>query len=42
MEDPRPEDPGPNLGPVRVRVYNLNGHPGPGRVPIYYFGPGSV
>ncbi len=28
-EDPRP---------VRVRVYNLNGQPGPGRVPIYYFG----
>ncbi len=33
-EDPRPEDP----GPVRVRVYILNGQPGPGRVPIYYFG----
>ncbi len=33
-EDPRPEDP----GSVRVRVYILNGHPGPGRVPIYYFG----
>ncbi len=30
----RPEDP----GPVRVRVYILNGQPGPGRVPIYYFG----
>ncbi len=28
------EDP----GPVRVRVYILNGQPGPGRVPIYYFG----
>ncbi len=25
-------------GPVRVRVYILNGQPGPGRVPIYYFG----
>ncbi len=37
-EDPRPEDPGPDPGPVRVRVYNLNGQPGPGRVPIYYFG----
>ncbi len=37
-EDPRPEDPGPDLGPVRVRVYILNGQPGPGRVPIYYFG----
>ncbi len=34
MEDPRPEDP----GPVRVRVYILNGQSGPGRVPIYYFG----
>ncbi len=33
-EDPRPEDP----GPVRVRVYILKGQPGPGRVPIYYFG----
>ncbi len=33
-EDPRPEDP----GPVRVRVCILNGQPGPGRVPIYYFG----
>ncbi len=29
-----PEDP----GPVQVRVYILNGQPGPGRVPIYYFG----
>ncbi len=28
------EDP----GPVRVRVYILNGQSGPGRVPIYYFG----
>ncbi len=28
-EDPRP---------IRVRVYILNGQPGPGRVPIYYFG----
>ncbi len=28
------EDP----GHVRVRVYILNGQPGPGRVPIYYFG----
>ncbi len=28
-EDPRP---------IRVRVYILNGHLGPGRVPIYYFG----
>ncbi len=37
-EDPRPEDPGPDLGPVRVRVYNWNGQSGPGRVPIYYFG----
>ncbi len=37
-EDPRPEDPGPDRGPVRVRVYILNGQPGPGRVPIYYFG----
>ncbi len=37
-EDPRPEDPGPDPGPVRVRVYILNGQPGPGRVPIYYFG----
>ncbi len=37
-EDPWPEDPGPDPGPVRVRVYNLNGQPGPGRVPIYYFG----
>ncbi len=37
-EDPRPEDPGPNPGPVRVRVYILKGQPGPGRVPIYYFG----
>ncbi len=25
-------------GPVRVRVYILKGQPGPGRVPIYYFG----
>ncbi|KAL0194646.1 hypothetical protein M9458_008218, partial [Cirrhinus mrigala] len=33
-EDPRPEDP----GPVRVRVYILNGQPVPGRVPIYYLG----
>ncbi len=37
-EDPRPEDPGPDPGPVWVRVYILNGQPGPGRVPIYYFG----
>ncbi len=37
-EDPRPEDPGPDPGPVRVRVYILNGQPGPGRVPIFYFG----
>ncbi len=37
-EDPRPEDPGPDPGPVRVRVYILNGQLGPGRVPIYYFG----
>ncbi len=37
-EDPRPEDPGPDPGPVRVRVYILNGQSGPGRVPIYYFG----
>ncbi len=37
-EDPRPEDPGPDPGPVRVRVYILNGQPGRGRVPIYYFG----
>ncbi len=29
------EDPGPDPGPVRVRVYILNGQPGPGRVPIY-------
>ncbi len=29
---------GPDPGPVRVRVYILNGQPGPGRVPIYYFG----
>ncbi len=36
-EDPRPEDPGPDPGPVRVRVYILNGQLGPGRVPIYYF-----
>ncbi len=28
-----PEDPGPD----RVWVYILNGQPGPGRVPIYYF-----
>ncbi len=28
------EDP----GPVRVRVYILNGQPGPGRVSIHYFG----
>ncbi len=34
MEDPRPED----QGPVRVRVYILNGQPGLGQVPIYYFG----
>ncbi len=35
-EDPKPEDP----GPVRVGVYILKGQPGPGpgRVPIYYFG----
>ncbi len=33
-EDPRPEDP----GPIRVRVYIFKGQPGPGRVPIYYFG----
>ncbi len=32
------EDPRPDPGPVRVRVYILNGQPGPGRVPIYYFG----
>ncbi len=41
-EDPRPEDPrtrGPeDPGPDQVRVYILNGQPGPGRVPIYYFG----
>ncbi len=34
-EDARPEDPGPVR--VRVWVYILNGQPGPGRVPIYYF-----
>ncbi len=28
-EDPRPEDPGPDPGPVRVRVYILNGQSGP-------------
>ncbi len=33
-----PETRGPDPGPVRVRVYILNGQPGPGRVPIYYFG----
>ncbi len=37
-EDPRPEDPGPDPGLVQVRVYILNSQPGPGRVPIYYFG----
>ncbi|KAI2668862.1 Non-reducing polyketide synthase ZEA1 [Labeo rohita] len=37
-EDPRPEDPGPDPGPVQIRVYILNGQPGPGRVPIYYLG----
>ncbi len=30
-EDLRPEDPGPDPGPIWVQ-------PGPGRVPIYYFG----
>ncbi len=38
-EDSRPEDPGPDPGPVRVRVYIVNGQPGPGQVSIYYFGP---
>ncbi len=31
------EDPGPDPGHVWVQFYILNGQPGPGRVPIYYF-----
>ncbi len=33
-----PEDQVPDPGPVQVRVYILNGQPGPGRVPIHYLG----
>ncbi len=33
-----PETRGPGTRPIRVRVYILKGQPGPGRVPIYYFG----
>ncbi len=36
-EDPRPEDP----GPVRVRVYILNGQPGPVGSQSITSGPGS-
>ncbi len=32
------EDPGPDPGNIWVRVYILNGQPGPGRVSINYFG----
>ncbi len=46
-EDPRPEDPGPDPGPVRVQVYILNGQPGPGpnlllRVPGLFNIPESI